>query len=186
MIFNAVPRKKLIQKNNKVAKPHINDYPAFFSKYINLIDASDLQTTVTAYSHPLTYFFVNIPEEKGDHAYAPGKWTIKDLLQHVIDTERIMSYRLLCIARGEQTALPGFEEDAYAASAEASKRSFVSLKEEFIAVRKSTDLLIHSLTEEQLNNRGTSNNKSTTANALGFIIFGHIMHHKNIVEERYL
>ncbi|MFX5784874.1 DinB family protein, partial [Acinetobacter baumannii] len=90
------------------------------------------------------------------------------------------------IARGEQTALPGFEEDAYAASAEASKRSFVSLKEEFIAVRKSTDLLIHSLTEEQLNNRGTSNNKSTTANALGFIIFGHIMHHKNIVEERYL
>ncbi|MFY0022570.1 DinB family protein, partial [Acinetobacter baumannii] len=80
-------------------------------------------------------------------------------------------------------ALPGFEEDAYAASAEASKRSFVSLKEEFIAVRKSTDLLIHSLTEEQLNNRGTSNNKSTTANALGFIIFGHIMHHKNIVEE---
>ncbi|MEM5734264.1 hypothetical protein AAEI00_21645, partial [Shewanella algae] len=83
-----------------------------------------------------------------------------------------MSYRLLCIARGEQTALPGFEEDAYAASAEASKRSFVSLKEEFIAVRKSTDLLIHSLTEEQLNNRGTSNNKSTTANALGFIIFG--------------
>ncbi|MFV7878531.1 DinB family protein, partial [Enterococcus faecium] len=74
----------------------------------------------------------------------------------------------------------------YAASAEASKRSFVSLKEEFIAVRKSTDLLIHSLTEEQLNNRGTSNNESTTANALGFIIFGHIMHHKNIVEERYL
>lgn len=97
-----------------------------------------------------------------------------------------MSYRLLCIARGEQTPLPGFAEDAYAASAEASKRSFISLKEEFIALRKSTDLLIQSLTEEQLNNAGTASNKTTTANALGYIIFGHILHHKTIVEERYL
>ena len=186
MIFTVLHLKKLFQKNNKVSKPHINDYPAYFGRYINLVDANDLQTAVTTYSHPLTYFFVNIPEEKGNYAYAPGKWTIKDLLQHVIDTERIMSYRLLCIARGEQTPLPGFAEDAYAASAEASKRSFISLKEEFIALRKSTDLLIQSLTEEQLNNAGTASNKTTTANPLGYIIFGHILHHKTIVEERYL
>ncbi|MBX9734376.1 MAG: DinB family protein [Chitinophagaceae bacterium] len=186
MNFNIHHLQKQFQKNNTVAKPQTNDYPAYFGRYINLVDANDLQTAVTTYSRPLTYFFVNLPEEKADYAYAPGKWTIKDLLQHIIDTERIMSYRLLCIARGEQTALPGFEEDAYASAAHASKRSFTSLKEEFIALRKSTDLLIQSLTEEQLNNTGTASNKPTTANAIGYIIFGHIMHHKNIVEERYL
>jgi uncharacterized damage-inducible protein DinB len=186
MNFSLLPHQKKYLKNNLMAKPLPNDFLPYFSRYIDLVETDDLQTAVTTYSHPLTYFFVNLPEEKGDYAYAPGKWTIKDLLQHIIDTERIMSYRMLCIARNEKVALPGFEEDDYAREANASQRSFISLKEEFIALRKSTDLLIHSLTVAQLNNKGTASGNATTANALGFIIFGHMMHHKKIVAERYL
>jgi uncharacterized damage-inducible protein DinB len=186
MNFSVLPHQKQYLKNNLMAKPQPNDFLPYFSRYIDLVAVDDIQTAVTTYSHPLTYFFVNLPEEKADYAYAPGKWTIKDMLQHIIDTERIMSYRMLCIARNEKAALPGFEEDEYATAANASARSFISLKEEFIALRKSTDLLLQSLTETQLNNKGTASGNPTTANALGFIIFGHIMHHKRIVEERYL
>ncbi|MEI6265101.1 MAG: DinB family protein [Sphingobacteriia bacterium] len=169
-----------------MAKPIQGEYGAFYEGYISKVDSSNLHEAVNTYSHPLSYFYVNLPEEKADYRYAPEKWTLNDLLQHVIDTERIMQYRLLRIARNDSTALPGFEENDYAISANASLRSFVSLKEEFIALRKSTDLLIQSLNEEQLNNIGKASGNNITANAVGYIIFGHMMHHKKIIEERYL
>ena len=169
-----------------MAKPKQGDYGAFYEGYISKVDANNLQEAVTTYSHPLSYFYVNLPEEKANYQYAPEKWTLKDLLQHVIDTERIMQYRLLRIGRNDSTPLPGFEENDYAISANASSRSFVSLKEEFIALRKSTDLLIQSFNEEQLSNIGKASGNNITANAVGYIIFGHMMHHKQIIEERYL
>ncbi len=167
-------------------KPQSGEYPAFFEGYINQVDQSDIQEAVKQLAHPLTYFFLNLPDEKGDYAYTEGKWTLKDLLQHVIDTERIMQYRLLRIARNDQTPLPGFDENKYAENAMANRRSFVALKEEFKALRKSTDLLIGSLTEEQLLNSGIASDKKVTANALAYIVFGHLLHHKKIIEERYL
>ena len=167
-------------------KPLQTDYPPFFHGYISQIDLEDIHDAVHHLSYPLTYFYLNLPEEKADYAYAPGKWHLKDVLQHVIDTERIMQYRLLRIARNDNTALPGFDENNYAAQANAGARSFISLKEEFKALRKSTDLLLLSLHISQLNHIGVTSGQPISANAVAYIIFGHLMHHKKVVEERYL
>ena len=167
-------------------KPLPGDYPSYFNGYIQKVEQENVPDLVNTLSHPLTYFFLNLPEEKAMYRYASDKWTLKDMLQHIIDTERIMQYRLLRIARNDKTPLPGFDENQYAVSADANKRSFVELKEEFKALRKSTDLLLKSLTECQLQQTGNASNHPITANAIAFIIFGHLLHHKHIIEERYL
>jgi len=169
-----------------MAKPNKEDYGAFYEGYVSKVNFKNLHEAVNIYSQTLTSFFVNLPHEKADYSYAPNKWSLKDLLQHLIDTERIMSYRLLRIARNDQTPLPGFEENNYAVNAKAGERTFDSLKMELQALRKSTDLLLESLTQVQLNNAGTASGQRTTANAIGFIIFGHLLHHKKIIEESYL
>jgi len=168
-----------------MAQPNKEDYGAFYEGYVSRVIAKNLHEAVNTYSQPLTFFFINLPDEKADYSYASNKWSLKDLLQHIIDTERIMSYRVLRIARNDQTPLPGFEENDYAVNAKAGNRTFDSLKNELQALRKSTDLLIASLTEEQLNNEGTASGQRATANAIGYIIFGHLLHHKKIIEERY-
>lgn len=118
-------------------------------------------------------------------AYAAGKWTLKELLQHVTDTERVFIYRAMCVARGEKQSLPGFDEDMYAANSNANARSWKSLAEEFLAVRQSSRLLFESFTEEMLNQSGTANNRPIHVNAIGFILVGHALHHMHIARERY-
>ncbi len=169
-----------------MARPLAADFPPYFEKYISQVKAESLAEAVKTYSETLVSFYSSLPEEKADHRYAPGKWTVKEVLQHIIDAERIFSYRILRIARKDATPLPSFDENSYAENAMTAGRSFSSLKEEFIAVRKATDLLILSLSEEQLAAVGIASNLPTTANAIGFIVFGHMIHHKNIIEERYL
>lgn len=167
-------------------KPQASDFPAYFGRYISQVTTDSLSEAVKKYAGALSTFYTNLPEEKADYRYAPGKWTLKELLQHMVDTERIMSYRLLRIARKDKTPLASFDENTYAENSLAGTRSFASIKEEFIALRKSTDLLIQSLNEEQLSAEGVASNNPVTANAVGYIIFGHMLHHKNVVEEKYL
>lgn len=167
-------------------RPLSTDFPAYYAKYILKVDADTVSEAVAVYSKSLIDFFTNLPEAKAEFRYAPGKWTVKELLQHIVDTERIMSYRLLCIARKDKTPLPSFDENNYAAHSAANERSLASIKEEFIAVRKATDSLIASLQEPQLSEVGIASNLPVTANAIGFIIFGHILHHKQVLEEKYL
>ncbi len=167
-------------------RPLANDYGPYFETYISKVKSNDVKTILEQEAAPIETFYMNLPEAKADHRYAEGKWTLKDLLQHLIDTERVMVYRLLRAARKDATPNASFDENSFAANAMADKRSFQSLKEEFLALRKSTNLLLQSLTEEQLSSAGISSNHRTTANALAFIIFGHLKHHQNIVEERYL
>lgn len=167
-------------------RPLSTDFPAYYAGYISRVDADTPSGAVTVYSKSLIDFFSNLPEAKAEFRYAPGKWTVKELLQHIVDTERIMSYRLLCIARKDKTPLASFDEDGYAAHSAANDRSLASIKEEFIAVRKATDHLIASLKEDQLSEKGTASNLPVTANAIGFIIFGHILHHKQVLAEKYL
>ncbi len=131
-------------------------------------------------------FFKNIPVQKANYQYAAGKWTLKEMLLHIIDTERIFAYRAVSIARGDKTPLPGFDENTYAANSMADKRSWESLLQEFAAVRQSSDLLLQSFNDEQLLQSGTTNNYPTTVNALAFIIYGHILHHIAVIKERYL
>ncbi|WP_153800302.1 DinB family protein [Foetidibacter luteolus] len=167
-------------------KPSATDHAPYFQRYINLVQGDNITEAKYNHSAPLAAFYDTLPDDKADYAYAPGKWTVKEVLQHVIDTERIFSYRMLRIARNDKTPLPGFDENDFANNAGAALRTLASLKEEFKAVRHATDLLISSLTEEQLMHTGTSNNDSTKANSVAFMVYGHLLHHQRILEERYL
>ncbi len=108
------------------------------------------------------------------------------MIQHLADAERVFVYRAMRFSRKDTEPLPGFDEDSYAANANAANRSFDSLVEEFGLLRKSTDLFLGTLTEEQLSQAGVANNKPITVNAIAFIVYGHILHHKQVIEERYL
>jgi hypothetical protein len=169
-----------------MARPQPADFAPFYQNYVNLVEAADLQSAFSQYNQPIKSFFNQLPEAKGNFAYADGKWTVKEVLQHVIDTERIFAYRALCIARKDKTAFPGFDENQYALHSNANGRTLTDLQIEFSAVRHTTNLLFQSFFEEQLAEAGTASNHTITVNALGFIILGHLLHHKNILEQRYL
>lgn len=167
-------------------RPQSSEFPSYFARYISQVATDSVAEAVQRYAAVLNDFYTSLPEEKADYRYAEGKWTIKELLQHVIDAERIFAYRILRISRKDTTPLASFDEDSYVQNAQADKRSLASLKEEFLAVRRSSDLLLASLSEEQLAEQGTASNLPVTANAIGFILFGHLLHHKAVLKERYL
>lgn len=165
-------------------RPQIQEHPDWGNQYIKLVEGE----IINILSQQVVDFpnFINNLIEKADFAYAPGKWTIKEMVGHIIDTERILVYRLLCFARQEKAALPAFEEDDYVANAHFKDRSLFSLMEEFILLRKSNMYLINSLNEEELNRFGVANGKQMSVRAIIFVLAGHIIHHCNIIKERYL
>ncbi len=166
-------------------KPIEGTFPAYFSRYIDLVKEEDVIAALDAQDDMIQHYFETL-KDKADFAYAPGKWTLKEMLQHIIDTERIFSFRALCFARLEPQNIPGFEEDDYAANSHAASRSWESLCEEIKAVRKSTRLLFESFSEEDHGHSGIANGKPTTVVAVGFMTVGHIYHHVNVIKERYL
>lgn len=167
-------------------RPAPTDSAEFYHRYINYTVGDSPKGIIAKHSKEIKDFYNDLPEEKADYAYAEGKWTIKQLLQHVIDAERIFTYRALRIARKDKTPLPGFDENSYADNDGSVSRTLQSLKDEFNAVRTSTDLLVNSFNDTQLNETGTASGTSITTNALCFITFGHLLHHKLVLEERYL
>ena len=165
-------------------RPQTHEYPAWGETYIKLVDGDVieiLERQVTEFTD-----FINSLVEKADHAYAPGKWTIKEIIGHILDAERVFVYRMTCFARGEQQPLPGFEEDDYVANAHFSDRSLLSLSHEFALLRKANLYLFKSLTETELDRKGTASGKEITVRAILFVTAGHIMHHTSIIKERYL
>jgi uncharacterized damage-inducible protein DinB len=169
-----------------MSRPQSNDYAAYYSTYISKVEGDTIKEVIKNYSEPLLQFYTSLPEDKADYRYADGKWTVKELLLHIIDAERIFSYRALRIARKDATPLPGFDENAYTPASKASDRTLQSLKDEFAAVRKATDIMLSTFDEEQLSQRGTASDQPVTVNAIAFIMFGHMIHHKQILQERYL
>ena len=167
-------------------RPQPTDYAAYYETYVGKVKGDSALEIIRNYSKPMLEFYTSLPEDKADHAYAEGKWTVKELLLHIIDAERIFSYRALRIARKDTTPLPSFDENSYAIASKASQRSLASLKDEFKAVRDATDIMLGTFDEEQLSQPGTASNQPVTANAIAFIIFGHMIHHKQVLEERYL
>ena len=167
-------------------KPSPGSYPVYFQRYIDMVQEDDLIAGFKKQLPIIEGFLSSINEEKSKYAYAEGKWTLKEMLQHITDAERIFNYRALCFARKEKGPLPGFEENDYAANSNANERTWQSLAEEFLIVRDSTSLLFESFTPDALSSTGTSNNNLVSVAALGFITAGHFYHHKKIVEERYL
>ena len=169
-----------------MSKPSPTSYPGYFQKYIDQVPEQDLFIAFDNQLSVIGGFLTSITEEKSKHAYGEGKWTLKELLQHMTDTERIFNYRALCFARGETASLPGFEENDYAAHSNANNRTWQSLVDEFLAVRHSTELLFRSFSPEALATSGTANNNAITVASIGFISLGHFYHHKKVIEERYL
>ncbi len=167
-------------------RPQQNEFASFYAKYIALATGENISEVIQNHSAAINEFYNSLPESKADYAYALGKWTIKDLLQHLIDAERVFIYRATRFARKDSQGLLGFEENDYAANANVSKRTLQGLKDELTALRKSTDLFLESLDEQQLQQIGSANNNPVSVNAIAFIVFGHLLHHKNIIEERYL
>lgn len=147
---------------------------------INLIEELEISL------HDFIRFVQNIPLDKFDYRYAEGKWTIKEIIQHLIDCERIFVYRALRFSRNDKTPLPGFEENDYVDNTNANGRSIQDLLTELSALRHSTLLLFKSFSEEQLTRTGTASGHQLSTRALGFVIIGHQKHHQKVFEERYL
>jgi hypothetical protein len=166
-------------------KPSADKYPGYFHQYIDLVPEVDLRTAIAQQQLMVSDFLNSISEEKSSYSYAAGKWTIKEMLQHIIDTERIFAYRALCFARKDPNRLPGFEENEYAANVNANARTWKNLVDEFLAIRKSFEYLFASFSDETLENEGFANNSLLNVMVIGFVTIGHFYHHKNIIEERY-
>ena len=164
----------------------VNEYASFYAPYINALGEVNLMEELEISLHDFIRFVQNIPMDKFDYRYAEGKWNIKEIIQHVIDTERIFAYRALRISRNDVTPLPGFDENYYVANTEAANRSIQDLLTEFSAVRHSNLFLFKSLSDEQFRRTGIASNAAVSVRAIGFIMMGHQKHHQKVFEERYL
>jgi hypothetical protein len=164
----------------------VNEYASFYASYIQAAANVELIEELEICLHDFIKFVQNIPMDKFDFRYAEGKWTIKDIIQHLIDAERVFSYRALRISRNDKTPLPGFEENDYVDNTNANCISIQDLLTEFSAVRHSSLLLFKSFSEEQLKRIGIASGKDVSVRAIGFIIIGHQKHHQKVFQERYL
>lgn len=167
-------------------KPDLDKVPAWYHRYIALVTEDELNIAFAAHQNALISLLEKLPLAKWDYQYAEGKWTIKELVQHIIDAERIFCYRALSFARKDAAALPGFDEESYATASKANKRDVAQMLEELKAVLQSSALLFASFDEEQLQSSGIANGNSIGVSSIGFIIIGHTLHHINILKERYL
>lgn len=167
--------------------PQQGDFAPFYQGYISLVQGDDVLSVLDHSLAPLQTWLESLENADIRFSYAPGKWTIAQVLQHMIDTERVFAYRAMCIGRGEQQPLPGFDENEYAAAAPADNRKLKGLAEELLTLRKASIILFRSLEKENaVNNTGVASGKNITVNALGFIMTGHILHHISIINSRYL
>lgn len=164
-----------------------NEYSSYFEQYIKLVSNNmsiikNLETSQKEFDDLLR----NLPKDKHDFAYAQGKWTMKELIQHIIDTERIFCYRALCFARNDKTELPGFDQDIFVDNDNANDRDYFDLLDEMETLRKSTIQLFKSFSDEALLRIGIASGNEISVRVLGFLFSGHQLHHLNIVKERYL
>ena len=166
----------------------INEYAAYYAMYINPIEKNcnsiieNLKDSQTKFDE----LFRQLPVYKQDFAYAEGKWTTKELIQHIIDTERVFCYRELCFARNDKTSLPGFDQDLFVSNDNANDRNFIGLLDEMQTLRNSTIQLYKSFTEEALQRIGNASGNDMSVRALGYLFSGHQLHHLKVYKERYL
>jgi uncharacterized damage-inducible protein DinB len=163
-----------------------NEYHSYYQTYMDTVSDIELIEGLKQNGEYTLSFFESISNQKFEFAYAEGKWTIKELVQHIIDTERVFTYRALAIARKDKTSLPGYDHDVYALSSQANKRSKQNLLNEYKSLRQATVLLFESFTDDMLLQMGNANTQAISVRALGFILMGHENHHSRIIKERYL
>lgn len=167
-------------------RPDLSRVPEFYHGYINKAKGDDVMSALRNSTSELFDLLNSIPKEKHDHRYADNKWTIKEVVQHMLDGERVFTYRALRFARKDDTPLPGFDENLFAQTAKADKRNWDDLVEEFAALRKASEAMFSSFDNEQLESSGIASENSTYVLGIGFIVAGHVNHHCQVIKERYL
>lgn len=164
-----------------------NEYPPFYKPYIDILDEQKGMIEQLEYSLKLfENTLYDIDEVKGDYSYAAGKWSLKELVQHLIDTERVFVYRALRFSRKDTTPLSGFEHNAYVVNYEVGSRNFKVMLDEFCFLRRSTIMMFQGIDEPELDLKGPVEGKFISVRALGHICSGHVLHHLKIISERYL
>lgn len=167
-------------------RPNPGDYSDYYYNYVKLVESEDIIKALHEQNKITQDILNSFSEHKGNYRYADGKWTVKEVVGHLIDTERVFAYRALCIARGDKKSLPGFEQDDYVKEGNFNRRELFDLNYEFRLLRESNLLLFKSFTPEMFRRKGFANESSISVLAILFIIAGHEKHHMNILKERYL
>jgi hypothetical protein len=168
------------------SRPEPGEYAPYYEKYISQIPGNDIVATLEDQRRQTLLLLSGRTDADGDLRYAPGKWSVKEVLGHVNDTERIFAYRALRISRGDRTPLPGFEQDDYVRNGPFSRHPLEDLIEDYIAVRRATISLFRNLDEAAWIRRGVASENQVTVRALAYMIAGHELHHRRILEEKYL
>ncbi len=169
-----------------MAKPEKAEYDAYYEKYISLVDENSLLESLAAQPDELHSLFYGLPDEQGSYAYADGKWTIKEVLGHLIDGERMFAYRIFRISRGDTTPIEGFEQDGYIENAYSNSRGIADLINEFRLLREANIFMLKNLKEEDWRRMGNASGLTISVRALAYIMAGHVIHHVNILRIRYL
>jgi hypothetical protein len=167
-------------------RPQASEYAPYYDRYISLVSGNDILATLDEQRRQTVLLLSGRTESDGDLRYAPDKWSLKEVLGHVNDTERIMAYRALRIARGDATPIEGFEQDDYVRNGPFARRPLADLIEDYIAVRRATLALFRNLDEAAWTRLGVANKNEVTVRALAYIIAGHELHHRRILEDKYL
>jgi hypothetical protein len=167
-------------------KPLANEHIAYYQQYIDAVEIDNLNDAFVSSKTELENILNSIPNEKAEFKYAESKWTVKQLLLHLIDCERIFSFRALAIARGEHQNIPGYDENVYAQNCGAEHRTLASIIDEYLIVRQSSILLFTNFNNNELLKIGLANNANVSVRALGFVILGHQKHHFKVLAEKYL
>jgi len=167
-------------------RPAADEHAPYYAEYVALVADGDLLETLTREGAATLARLRALPPEREDHRYGPEKWSVRELVGHCIDGERVFGYRALAFARGDANPLPGFDEEEWARTSNAATRSLAELCDDWEAVRASTLRLLSGLDSAALDRRGTASNAPVTVRALGWIIAGHAAHHRAVLEERYL
>ena len=167
-------------------RPAAGEFNPYYSKYIDQVPEGDVLETLARQEEETVAFLRGLPAELHGHRYAEGKWSIREVVGHVADAERIFAYRALRIARGDQTPLPSFDENAYADTARYDQRDLGSIVDEWVAVRRATLALFDSMSAEEAKRTGTASESPVSVRALAWIVAGHAFHHEKLLRERYL
>jgi|SRR5437867_3483442 len=167
-------------------RPEPSEHAPYFAKYIDLVPEGDIVVILSSQIEGTLALLLTVPEGKAGLAYASGKWSIKEVVGHLIDTERVFAYRALRIGRNDKTPLPGFDGDHYVANTHFNARTLDSLMEELAAVRRAGIQLFKHFADEEWQRRGTANDSEISARAIAYTIAGHELHHREILKSRYL
>lgn len=167
-------------------RPRPDEYGTYYRAYVDLVSTDDFQAALQEEGEATRAFLAGLAEERGDHRYAEGKWSIKEVLGHLLDSERIFAYRALCFSRGETQPLPGYDHDAYVRAGNFGARSLASLTRELWQLREATSTLFAGVPPDALDRPGDANGMRMTPRAIGFILAGHERHHRGVLQARYL